>query len=46
MAPRAIHPGEQLTEQLEALGMSAAELARRLDVEPQEVPRGLRSALR
>jgi len=27
MAPRAIHPGEHLAEELEALGMSAAELA-------------------
>ena len=32
MARTAIHPGEQLAEQLEALGMSAAELARRLKV--------------
>ena len=28
----AIHPGEHLAEQLEALGISAAELGRRLDV--------------
>lgn len=28
----AIHPGEQLAEELNELGMSAAELARRLDV--------------
>jgi addiction module HigA family antidote len=28
----AIHPGEQLAEQLEELGMSAAELARQLSV--------------
>ena len=28
----AIHPGEQLAEELEALGMSAAELARQLKV--------------
>jgi addiction module HigA family antidote len=27
-----IHPGEHLSEELSALGMSAAELARRLDV--------------
>jgi addiction module HigA family antidote len=29
---RAIHPGEHLAEELEALGMSASELARRLKV--------------
>jgi antitoxin HigA-1 len=32
MAVTAIHPGEQLAEELEALDMSAAELARQLDV--------------
>ena len=32
MARSAIHPGEHLTEQLEVLKMSAAELARRLNV--------------
>lgn len=32
MPVTAIHPGEHLAEELEALGMSAAELARRLDV--------------
>jgi addiction module HigA family antidote len=32
MALTAIHPGEHLAEELGALGMSAAELARRLDV--------------
>jgi addiction module HigA family antidote len=32
MARDAIHPGEHLAEQLEALDMSAAELARRLRV--------------
>src|SRR5882724_3807975 len=32
MAIPAIHPGEHLTEELKALDMSAAELARRLDV--------------
>ena len=32
MAVIAIHPGEQLAEELSELGMSAAELARRLDV--------------
>jgi addiction module HigA family antidote len=33
----AIHPGEQLAEELEALGMSAAELARRLRVPANRV---------
>jgi addiction module HigA family antidote len=32
MAPTAIHPGEHLAEELHALNMSAAELARQLDV--------------
>jgi addiction module HigA family antidote len=32
MARTAIHPGEHVAEQLEALGMSAAELARNLKV--------------
>ena len=32
MARTAIHPGEHLAEQLEALGMSAAELGRQLNV--------------
>ncbi|MES2562550.1 MAG: HigA family addiction module antitoxin [Pseudomonadota bacterium] len=32
MARSAIHPGEHLTEQLRELGMSAAELGRRLEV--------------
>jgi len=32
MAITAIHPGEHLAEELKALDMSAAELARRLDV--------------
>jgi addiction module HigA family antidote len=32
MAVTAIHPGEHLTEELKALDMSAAELARQLDV--------------
>src|SRR6202030_1326433 len=31
MAPTAIHPGEHLAEELKELGMSAAELARKLD---------------
>ena len=32
MAPTLIHPGEHLAEELEALDMSAAELARKIDV--------------
>lgn len=32
MTRPAIHPGETLREDLDALGMSAAELARRIDV--------------
>jgi addiction module HigA family antidote len=32
MAVLAIHPGEHLAEELRELGMSAAELARKLDV--------------
>ncbi len=32
MAVQAIHPGEHLAEELRELGMSAAELARRLNV--------------
>jgi len=32
MAQTPIHPGEHLKEELDALGMSAAELARQLDV--------------
>jgi antitoxin HigA-1 len=32
MAITGIHPGEHLAEELNTLGMSAAELARRLDV--------------
>jgi addiction module HigA family antidote len=32
MAVTSIHPGEHLAEELKELGMSAAELARRLDV--------------
>ena len=37
MAGRAIHPGEHLAEELEALRMSAAELARRLSVPTNRV---------
>jgi len=37
MARLSIHPGEQLAEDLEALGMSAAELARQLNVPTNRV---------
>jgi addiction module HigA family antidote len=37
MAVTAIHPGEHLTEELKALDMSAAELARQLDVPTNRV---------
>ncbi|HEY7117070.1 MAG TPA: HigA family addiction module antitoxin [Tepidisphaeraceae bacterium] len=37
MAAPAIHPGEHLAEELEALGMSAAELARQLEVPTNRV---------
>jgi addiction module HigA family antidote len=37
MTPVAIHPGEHLAEELEALDMSAAELARRLRVPTNRV---------
>jgi len=37
MSSRAIHPGEHLAEELDALDMSAAELARRLKVPTNRV---------
>ena len=37
MGIRAIHPGEHLAEELKELGMSAAELARQLDVPTNRV---------
>ena len=37
MIPTAIHPGEHLAEELKELGMSAAELARKLDVPTNRV---------
>ena len=37
MASRAIHPGKHLAEELDALDMSAAELARRLKVPTNRV---------
>jgi addiction module HigA family antidote len=39
MAFTAIHPGEQLAEELEALDMSAAELARKIAVPTNRVTR-------
>ena len=39
MAREPIHPGEILREDLEALGMSAAELARRIDVPADRISR-------
>jgi len=37
MGRSAIHPGEHLAEQLEELGISAAELGRRLGVPPNRI---------
>lgn len=37
IARPAIHPGEHLQEELEALSMSAAELARQIDVPPNRI---------
>jgi addiction module HigA family antidote len=37
MARKPIHPGEHLNEELKELGMSAAELARRLEVPTNRV---------
>ena len=37
MAVAAIHPGEHLAEELKELGMSATELARKLDVPPNRI---------
>jgi len=37
MAIIAIHPGERLAEKLDALNMSAAELARKMDVPTNRV---------
>jgi len=37
MAVIAIHPGEHLVEELETLRMSAAEIARKIDVPPNRV---------
>jgi addiction module HigA family antidote len=43
MALLAIHPGEQLQEELEALGMSAAELARQMRVPANRITQILRA---
>jgi addiction module HigA family antidote len=37
MSVIAIHPGEHLAEELHELGMSASELARKLDVPPNRI---------
>ena len=37
MSITAIHPGEHLAEELHELGMSASELARKLDVPPNRI---------
>src|SRR2546427_20552 len=37
MAANAIHPGEQLAEEIKTLDMSAAELARKIDVPTNRV---------
>ena len=44
MARTAIHPGEHLAEQLEALEMSAAELARQIEVPTNRVTQILKGA--
>ena len=44
MAPIAIHPGEHLAGELEALDMSAAELARKIDVPTNRITQILRGA--
>jgi antitoxin HigA-1 len=44
MARIVIHPGEHLSEELEALQMSAAELARKLDVPTNRVTQILNGA--
>ena len=44
MALTAIHPGEHLAEELEALDMSAAELARKIDVPTNRVTQILNGA--
>ena len=41
MAVTALHPGEHLREELKALGMSTAELARQLDVPTNRITQTL-----
>lgn len=41
MARAAIHPGEHLAEQLEALDMSAAELARKINVPTNRITQAI-----
>jgi len=43
MAITAIHPGEHLQEELEALSMSAAELARQIDVPSNRISQILKA---
>jgi antitoxin HigA-1 len=45
MAIIAIHPGEHLAEELDALNMSAAELARKMDLPSNRVTQILNGAL-
>jgi len=45
MALIAIHPGEHLAEELEALDMSAAELARKIDVPTNRITQILHGTL-
>ena len=45
MAVAAIHPGEHLSEELQALGISAADLARNLDVPTNRVTQILNGRL-
>ena len=45
MALAAIHPGEHLAEELEALDMSAPELARKIDVAANRVTQKMGRAL-
>jgi plasmid maintenance system antidote protein VapI len=44
MALTAIHPGEHLAEELEALDMSAAELARKINVPTNRITQILKRA--
>lgn len=42
MAREPIHPGEILADELEAIGISAAELSRQIDVPPNRISQILR----